>query len=273
MRRAPAAVLLAAALIVPVGCSQSTTDENGDDPAAPRLPPTAILAPLADDGRGLACPTSVELERLLAQARVPGEEHRIEVAGCAAGRFPEPAWFVIWWIDPRGDVEDLTGALGLRREIVRPSGELLAQADAVDIDARDAGQMSFEEIALVDLDGDGADEITYRERLEVRELEAVTYRVLRRDTLALREIYQVPLELHVAPWQADEEEDLGEQLDVGVRCAAEIAIGDADDTGARTLTVRGTVTAGDRASPEDSARCVRGTRTMRLRAGAFVDAR
>lgn len=261
----PTALLLAlAACSGASGSPPPVADHRGETPDLPRdrhthasaLPPVGGI----EERPVPACPAETDLVPRLRELWEVPPDAQIDVVACARGRFGRAGWLVDAFID-LGEEESEK-----RVEVLAADGGVIAAldpADASPVDRFDADAGNGWEV--VDLDGDGIDEL-----LQVQEWNQVavlssTLAVFRLDGAAIRAAGR----LHLAHDNKGAKAMTASRV---VQCSSRHAIADAPD-GTRQILVEGTITrSGRQAAAAVAASCpLPGAHRYRLAGGRLEE--
>lgn len=182
---------------------------------APRTPVARAAAPPCPDNAVLA-------QRLGAKTE--------EIGACAAGYFPQAGWVVLAWTG------ESPHTLFVRALLPADGGAVLARgSEDVEME-REKGNVDEKIERVVDLDGDGADEILTRAEWSVHGVADISLVVYRRNGEHLAPV--------LTPEHLSLEYSEGAYKDNGEECLSTVRVTEPDAAGKRRVEFTGTCTTG-----------------------------
>jgi hypothetical protein len=131
------------------GASKGAASKTAPQPAANQGKPRAS---------SVSCPDGAELAAEMTRVSKLGPRDRFTTAGCREARFGEPGWLVHLWLE-RGELGDDDYRSELHAVAFTAGWEIVARNAPEPLDAAARAALQPSELQLVDLDGDGMDEI------------------------------------------------------------------------------------------------------------------
>ncbi|HEU5060413.1 MAG TPA: hypothetical protein VFU21_27970 [Kofleriaceae bacterium] len=268
MRRAIGLLVSLAACTGASGTSSPSprvADHRGDRPLAARDRHThASALPSVggiEEDPVPACPPEPDLVPRLRELWQVAPDAAIDVVACVRGRFRGHGWLVDAFID-LGDQESESRVA----VVAAGGGGLIAELDPADasrVDRFDAAAGNGWQV--VDLDGDGVDELLQLQEWNHVAALSTQLAVFRLDGAAIRRVGVLDL-------AHDNKGAKGMTARRVVQCSSQHALADAPD-GTRTILVEGTITtAGRQAGPIAAAHCpLPGAHHYRLVGGALEE--
>jgi len=154
-------IVALAIVSIAAACGPRAASSSGPRPAGPPAPDAAD-APASDVTPAplVPCPPDEpreELDQLVAGLLAQPVDH-VETLLCAAGHFPAPGWMVWAWVVDPEEVEEDPSSDRERHVLVVDSASRTAMVE-IDVGTDNGVGILFGRPRVVDLDGDGIDEV------------------------------------------------------------------------------------------------------------------